>query len=340
MNDPMNDPMQQTSNFGKGYSRNSGCLKGVGLGCLISLVLPFVMLGGCSMLLMHGVNTAAISKLESPIVYGEEGHIDVRQITINGVIGEESSWGVTGSSVSALEQIRDLTDDEEVKALILRVDSPGGGVTASDELYHALEVFKSKDAARKVFVLAGDLLASGAYYLAMQADYLQVQPTTMIGSIGVIMSGVNVSELAKKIGVADASIASGASKDFLNPLKPENPEQVAMMRGVIGHLHNRFVGLVAKGRHLSEEEVAKLADGRVFHAQDALNLKLVDAVGYEEDLYAEIEEVLGGDITVTAEESPEEMWAHFFSSLSQGTRRVVREALFEVPTGRAEYRFR
>ena len=192
-------------------------------------------------------------------------------------------------------------DDDDIDALLLIVNTPGGGVTASDAIYHALERFKAAKPGRKVIVQAGDLIASGGYYLAMQADWIRILPTTTIGSIGVIYPGVNFSGLAQKLGIADNSVTSGASKDLGNPLKPVNPEHNAIIRTLLTATYDRFVGLVAKGRGIPEADVRRLADGRVFTPQDAVNLRLADEIGYEDTLDAKIAEILGcaeGDLAI------------------------------------------
>lgn len=203
---------------------------------------------------------------------------------------------IRGDTASeALARIEYATDDDFFDGLFVEIDSPGGGVTMSDRLAHALREFKESDSNRFVFVMMGDSCCSGGYYFAAPADFIMAHPTTVTGSIGVMIGGFNAAKLAEKIGVESVAIASGVNKDMLNPLKPVDPEHVKIMERPVNRLYDRFVKTVAEGRGLPEEEVRRLADGRVFVAEDALEAKLIDAVGYEDDAYDELCRLAGDD---------------------------------------------
>lgn len=281
-------------------ARLGGCFVGTGLGCftllLFFVVAPFILIHQAT----KQFATEDVESLfnSSEVLTGmvDEGLIPIRRLELNGVITGQhvSNWYKDPTSDAAVvEQITEAIGEEAVKGLLLVVNSPGGSVTASDDLYRALQRFKAVEPGRKVVVMAKDVLASGAYYLAMQADYICVQPTTVVGSIGVIMPGVNVSGLAQRLGIADNSIASGASKDLGNPLKPINPEHNAVLKTVIDGMYERFVQLVADGRKMQVSAVRKLADGRVFTAVDAKNLGLVDRIGYEDEIEDVLAELFG-----------------------------------------------
>ncbi|MBR6021236.1 MAG: signal peptide peptidase SppA [Kiritimatiellae bacterium] len=228
--------------------------------------------------------------------YGTDGPKVVR-IPLQGTIaheGAESFFGVASDPVeSLLRQIRAASNDEEVRGILLEVDSPGGGVTASDEIYHELLQFKAAATNRAIVGLAQDMAASGAYYVLMAADAIVAQPTAMIGSIGVIISGVNASGLAERFGVRDATVASGPNKDLLNPLKPVDEQHVAILRAAVDADYERFLSLVAKGRGKTADELRPLCDGRVLSAAAALEAGLVDAIGYREDALALLASKLG-----------------------------------------------
>lgn len=209
----------------------------------------------------------------------------VVRISMTGVIMmEDSEWTENAASASAaMRAIKRATHDQEVEGILLEIDSGGGGITASDMIYQALQDFKKARPGRVVVTLMGDVAASGAYYVALPSDIIMAHPTTITGSIGVIMQTYNIKELAAKIGIKDETFKSGENKDILNPFHDVTPAQRAMLQAVIDTLHSRFVKLVAESRKLSEEDVRKLADGRIFVADEALERKLVDGIGYRAD---------------------------------------------------------
>ena len=224
-----------------------------------------------------------------------ESGIKVARILLSGAIMPgDSAWRGEGegSAATALRAIRRATQDASVQAILLEIDSPGGGITISDQIYHALNGFREAGEGRVIVALMGDVCASGGYYVALAADRIVAHPTTLTGSIGVLMSSVNVRELAERIGVKDVTIKSGDNKDLLNPFRDMTPAQTAMLQQVIDALHGRFVGLVAQHRKLSEQRVRELADGRVFLAEAARQAGLIDAIGYQETAMGLVNELL------------------------------------------------
>lgn len=224
------------------------------------------------------------------------GDVKVVRVPIEGMImlGDEASW-YTGSANTALRSIRRATCDPEVEGLILDINSGGGGITDSDIIYKAVQDFKAAQTGRVVVAIMGDLAASGAYYISLASDHILAHPTTLTGSIGVIMQSYNVKELAAKLGIQDVTIKSGANKDMLNPFQDVKPEQRQMLQRVISAMHDRFVTLVAENRKQPKEVIAPLADGRVFLADEALRLHLIDGIGYGEDAQSKIAELLDTD---------------------------------------------
>lgn len=228
---------------------------------------------------------------------GDSG-VKVARILLRGAIMiNDAPWDGegAGSASSALRAIRCAAADPAVRAILLEIDSPGGGITLSDQIYHELKGFKESDEGRVVVALMGDLCASGGYYVALAADRIVAHPTTLTGSIGVLLSSLNLRELADKIGVRDVTIKSGANKDMLNPLRDLSPAQTSMLQQVVDALHGRFVGLVAENRNLAVEEVRRWADGRVFLAEEALQAGLIDAIGYRETAMQQVAERLALD---------------------------------------------
>ena len=184
------------------------------------------------------------------------GTTRVVRIPLTGMISFENGaplLGGSGATEMTLRSIHRATLDDSIKGIILDVDSGGGGITASDIIYDALLNFREALPGRVVVAHFGDTAASGAYYVSLAADYIMAQPTTLTGSIGVIMQGINIHSLAERLGIEDTSIKSGDNKDLLNPLKEVSPEQQALLQEVVDQLYGRFVGLVAKHRELPEE---------------------------------------------------------------------------------------
>jgi len=198
----------------------------------------------------------------------------------------------SGNANTVLRSIRRATHDEDVKGLILEINSGGGGITDSDVIYRALLRFKEADPERVIVSIFGDTAASGAYYIALASDYILAHPTTLTGSIGVVLQTYNIKELAQRLGISDVTITSGENKDMLNPFKDVKPEQREMLQKVISAMHSRFVSLVVQHRKLPMDVVEPLADGRVFVAEEAWKHKFIDGIGYAEDAQAKIAELL------------------------------------------------
>ena len=279
---------------------------------------------------------------------GGENAAHVLKIRLRGIISESIQRNIfdptedTGAP-TALRKIRAATKDKTIRGLYLDIDSPGGGVTISDELHDAICRFRNSNTNRFVFVHMGDLCCSGGYYAAAPATWIMARPTTLTGSIGVIMSSVNIAELARKIGLEGVTIASGNNKDLLNPLKPVDTNHVAILKRPISQLHERFVSIVAKGRHLTLE-VRQLADGRIFSAEDALKEKLIDGIGHEADAMKQIKKLAGGDVRIYGYREKPNFQSLFDGILlfesADGLVRKMKAALDEGDAPRAEYRVR
>jgi protease-4 len=208
--------------------------------------------------------------------------IDVEGLILN---AKTSSFlGGEGDNPVSLfrERLEAAAEDKHVKAIVLRVNSPGGAVTASDIMYQDLVTFR-QETCKPVVACMMDVAASGGYYLAMGSDMVFAHPTTVTGSIGVIMNLYDASGLFSMIGVASNAIKSGPNKDIGNFARPMTDAERAILQGMIDQFYGQFVKVVAQGRGMSEEQVRKLADGRVYTGMEAKELGLVDHVGYMED---------------------------------------------------------
>jgi protease-4 len=188
--------------------------------------------------------------------------------------------GVISDSKEVIGWIKSFVDDEGVKAIVLRIDSPGGGVGASQEIYR--EVIKARGV-KPVVASFGGVAASGGYYVACGTDKIMANPGTITGSIGVVMQFANLEELFKKIGYKGYVIKSGAYKDVGSPFREMTPEENELLQGVIDTVHQQFIRAVAEGRKLPMEKVAAIADGRIFSGEQARALGLVDELGNLED---------------------------------------------------------
>ena len=178
------------------------------------------------------------------------------------------------------ESLKKASGDKKIAALVIRINSPGGTVTASDILHHEILEYKKKTGVRVVACMM-DVAASGGYYVATAADEIVAHPTTITGSIGVIAMRFNVQGLFDKIGVESRAIKSGDMKDIMSPFRPATPEEIKIMQTIIDQMNGRFIDVIVEGRKpLSREAVVRLADGRIYTAGQALGLKLIDRVGY------------------------------------------------------------
>lgn len=259
-------------------------------------MLTLVVLTGCiSVDLFSGGGQAPLTE---SVVRGKSGP-KILLLEIDGVItGADEDPSLLGfGSRSMVTRVRETLDraveQDDVKAILLRIDSPGGSATASEQVYTEIRRFAK---ARQVPVVAQMLstAASGGYYVAMAADTIQAHPTTVTGSIGVIFTSVNFVGLMEKLGVEDQTITGGEFKDAGSPFRRLTSEERAQLQAIVDDLHARFREIVERGRpELTQEQVAALADGRIYSARQALANGLVDRVGTLENAVGLIEDRLG-----------------------------------------------
>ena len=332
---PPTDPWRDETNRRElRGARNEGCL----IGCLASVALFFVFTVVVPVVLIGVVARTAtreLSTVRAQNLFGGDKQDEdrgftgdaagLREVAINDYIPPDAKdtsatahlakairiplvgtidldsdrFGEEGDTATALRSIRRATEDDTVDAILLLVDSGGGGITASDILYEALLTFRESREDRRIVVLMGDMACSGAYYASLPADRIIAHPTTITGSIGVILQSINAYRLAERLGIVDDSIESGANKGILNPLRELTPEQRALLQGTVDELHARFTSLVAKHPDIPPAEVSALADGRIYTARQALDLKLIDGLGYLADAEEVVEKLLDTDNGVT-----------------------------------------
>ena len=255
---------------------------------VIALVV-LLLATGCSLISID--LTPRIKPLEERTVEGS-GKAKILLTDISGFLSEEGQTqtlviGAPPPRVPLLvrfrEELKKAADDSDVKALIVRINSPGGTVTASDIMFKELQMFK-RTAKVPVIAVMMDVAASGGYYVALAADTIVAHPTTVTGSIGVIMVTVNGEGLMQKLGIAAAAIKSGERKDMGSPFRALTGEERQIFQSVIDGLQDQFLARLVEARKLPMDTAKRLADGRVYTAQQALDFKLIDRIGYMDDV--------------------------------------------------------
>jgi protease-4 len=264
-------------------------LKWIGLAVLLAALLGSIAMNAALLAFLVGENVSSEDdafRFRELTVEGQ-GDQKVALIPLTGVIGRgygDAFFGGRGMVPSVVAQLKRAGRDKGVRAVLLEIDSPGGGVGDSDLLYHEVRSLRAKG--KPVVCHLQDVAASGAYYVAVAGNRIIAQPTTITGSIGVILHGINVEGLFEKIGVREVTIKKGRMKDILSPTRPITPDEERLLQGIADGVFYRFAGIVAKERGLSREAMTTIADGRLFLAPEALKAGLIDGIGYREDALA------------------------------------------------------
>jgi len=237
--------------------------------------------------------------LREQVIEGK-GTAKILLMDITGFISErDKESGLLGSSSpSIMSQVRETLqkaeDDTAIDGVIVRINSPGGTITASDIIHHDIVRFKDR---RKVPVYACimSIGTSGGYYIAAATDNITAHPTSITGSFAVMMMTMNIEGLMNKIGVSELTIKSGDKKDLLSPFRPATPEEKQIVQTIINQFHKKFVDtIIARlGNTLSRKDIELLADGRIYSSEQALTAKLIDRVGYLDDVITEMKKKIG-----------------------------------------------
>lgn len=217
----------------------------------------------------------------------EEGDADQKivKLSVDGTIANSGSGSLfsteTYNHLDFLEQLKAIQDDSTVKGVLLEVNSPGGGVYESAEIQKEMQKIKEKKI--PVYVSMKNMAASGGYYISAGADKIYATNETLTGSIGVIMSGINYTGLFEKLGISDMTYKSGALKDMGSAQREPTEAEKKVFQAYIDSAYGRFVKIVAEGRGMTEEEVKKIADGRIYDGTQAKANHLIDEIGFPED---------------------------------------------------------
>jgi len=288
----------------------------VGLAVIAGLLIFFF-----SILFFIGLYTGRTGRLS----FGDK----VAVVEIKGVIAQSSG---------IIEEIDQYAEDNGVKAIILRIDSPGGGVGPSQEIYREILKVKTR---KKVVTSMGAVAASGGYYIACASDLIVANPGTITASIGVLMEFTDLEELLKKIGVKGIILKAGEHKDIGSPFREMTPEEKKIMQEVLDNVHQQFIQAVAEGRKMDRNKVTQIADGRILTGEQAQQLGLVDRMGNLQDAIDMAAKMvkIEGKPTVIYPKKRLSLWEFLMQEMASAIVKGLREKEFELnyrllaPTG-------
>ena len=267
-----------------------GCLWGCGISAIVSVIIIIALaIAGVAGLDLGGASPNLFSSLakepdaiEETVIQSGNGKAKIAVIDVYGMIysgtAPSSKSSPSGPLISQIEKAR---KDPDVKAVVLDMNTPGGEVTATDEAHHALK--KLREDGKPVVTCMRAIAASGGYYLAAGTDHIVANRLTLTGSVGVIIGGYNYAELLDKIGLESELYIGGEMKDVLNMARERTPEEIALIQGLVDETYDEFVKVVAAGRTLSEADVKDQIGARIFSGAQALDLQMVDELGYFDD---------------------------------------------------------
>jgi protease-4 len=270
----------------------------------IILACAILPLGAFALLLVAGTTADTATgplperswreQVVSGNMFASEGN-RVLVLNVNGVIGAPDA-GVLGGTLShseLLSQIDQATDDQQIAAVVVRVNSPGGGVVASSELHKAL--VELRESGKRVVISMGSTAASGGYYIATAGDQIYANADTLTGSLGVIISLLNYGEAFENLGLRQLIFKSGEFKDIGAPTRELSPEERDILQSIVDQAYEGFVDVIVEGRNLPRERVLEVADGRIYTGEQALELGLVDELGGEDQAIAAAKELAALD---------------------------------------------
>ncbi len=257
-------------------------------------IFIIVFLAGCSM-----PKVGLLKETPDPLKeYTLEGTAadKILLIGVNGMISDKPKKGFLSESPSLVEQVvvqlNRAQKDRKIKAVLLKINSPGGTITASDILYHEISSYREKTG-NKITVCMMDVAASGAYYMSLPADVILAHPTTITGSVGVISLQPKIKGLMDKIGVGVDVQKTGKYKDMGSPYRETGDEEKKLMQKAMESFGGRFIDLVKKHRKLSKEALAEVSTARIFLSDEALKIGLIDKIGYISDAVKETKKLAG-----------------------------------------------
>ena len=256
-----------------------------------SLLANLLFLSKYQQLLSSAPHVQPAPYFEEELVEGDDSQEKrIAKIDLFGVIAQEIPGQIGSSMVDDLIlQIRQAADDDSIAAILLHIDSPGGEVTASDNLYHELTLVRPN---KPVIVYLDSVGASGGYYTAMGGSHIMAHELCLTGSIGVIMQAINYEGLSKILGLSTLTFKSGALKDLLNPSRPASEAEKKLVQDMVAETFEKFSSIVVTERDFPDQKLpTEVADGRIVSGKQALDLKLIDATGYLQDAITDAREI-------------------------------------------------
>ncbi len=310
------------------------------IGGLVIAVILFIMVGVSSVLTNTFSETVMRESMKELLTddsgFNPPSEDYIAVVKVQGTIQEQTETGIFDvpvgyQHITTLDYIDNLMSDSDNKGILLYVDSPGGTVYESEELYLKLKEYKEQTG-RPVWDYMAHYAASGGYLISMAADKIYANPNTTTGSIGVIMSGFDMSGLYEKLGIRYFSITSGAYKDSSRMTE----EQMAIYQTQVDEYYNKFVGIVSEGRGMDEETVRTLADGRVYTANQALENGLIDEISLYEDMTAAMSSELGAYEFYQPESELDfltSLFAKIQSVIPKSEAQILKETAAEMESG-------
>jgi protease IV len=304
----------------------------------VLIILPAI-LNGCT---LFNVNVVpGVKPLEEKVIEGD-GERKLLIADVSGFISEKEPGGIgmvqdKPSTVAQMKEILAKAEkDDDIAGVILRINSPGGTVAASDIIYHEIQQFESRKKV-PVYACITSLGTSGAYYIAAASDMIIAHPVAVTGSIGVVLLNFNIEGLLDKVGITEKTIKSGAKKDIMSPFRPSTPEEQKIMQNIIDSFAARFRGVILarKNNRLDEKELEKLADGRIYTANQALAAGLIDRVEYLDDAIKDMKKALGlKEAKVVTYYRPGGYKGSIYSAAAPGSPSAIN--LINIDTGSLE----
>jgi len=252
-------------------------------------------------------------------------------LTLRGKIGIVPIEGIIADSREIVEQLNEFAEDSGILAVVLRIDSPGGGVAPSQEIYQAVRQLRNR---KKVVVSMGAVAASGGYLIATAADKIMANPGTITGSISAVMHFANVEELLKKVGVRSSVVKSGKFKDIGSPTREMTREERELIQGIVDDIFDQLVTTISENRKIPLEKVVTLADGRIFSGRQALDLDLVDELGGLQDavlLAGRLSNIEGKPAVVHALKKRTGLWRYLLENLASVVAEKIGTRAAEPP---------
>ncbi|MDM5211322.1 signal peptide peptidase SppA [Peribacillus sp. NJ4] len=265
---------------------------------------------------------ASESAFYEEVIEGDDLTNVIAVFDVEGTIQDTGEASLLSSTTynhrAFMDKLKMAEENDDIKGIILRVNSPGGGVVESAEIHD--KILDIKKVKKPVYVSMGSVAASGGYYISAPADKIYASPETMTGSLGVIMQGYNYEKLAKKYGVEFETIKSGPHKDIMSPTREMTGDEREILQDMIDNSYDQFVKIIADGRGMTEKEVREIADGRIYDGRQAKENHLIDDFGHLDDVIAAMKTDIGNKDAQVIRYTDE---AGFGSLFSMGAQKML-----------------